>query len=774
MQNKTKIFFYSLLTFLFLTYQALFSSEFIYVEGIIQDAETGAHLPYANIQVLDTKWGTTSNIDGKFSLVFEPETSLLKITYIGYKSRTIKIEQSTRNLIIKLSPIILKGKAVVVYGDRHTWLEKFILKAIDKKRQFKDSLLYYEAFAYSKTSFLFATSNDPFAIIEAISNIAYKAPDIYKEKVLNLKMPPYMKNVPYQALAINQNIDLYNERIKVKKFSIISPLNNDALNYYNYKLNEQLLFGQDTVISVTIKPKKSKKQLLAGELFFIKDTHQLIEAKLCGNNSVRDELADSLSLFIKYRVDSTFALPVFTKFKLLMDYMGMAYNYIQENSFVDYSLNNPKDRPHINLDRLISIEPNLTYNIDLKRDKVFKMPLSEKEQQHKETVERVFIKAPLYRRILLFLFTDLFPLSFDQPATIGKVKIEKFSNWYHFNKVEENFFGLEYQLLNNDIVSIYTQGGYSFGQKSLFYNIRSRYNGLIFQIKNHISNLGGFDYNKTTKTYSTLFSHQDKINYYHSRSYDLSNSYDFCSNFNTNLGVYFERQEPVKNTTNFSLFNRDRTFIPNYSIKEYSDNKFGIEFNYFENHDVINNRPIIYHGDSFFNISLSYYLQNKSLLKATENRSMIHFNLQRFQPIVYPMAINFKLIWHKQDRSNFLQESNFVSNINTSSVFERENDLGFFTLNDYDYYVNNYLKLNGDITLFYLPKIYIFQMSFGSIFSYLKPFQNSDYDTVYFSKLDKEFWEYGIVIKGISIFNLYVVTNNYVKKKFRFILRMNF
>lgn len=774
MQNKTKFFIFSYITFSFILFQTLLSSELIYVEGIVQDSESGKPLPYANIQILNTNWGTTSNIDGKFSLVFEPQSPLLQITYIGYESKTIRIEQSTRNLIVKLNPTVLKGKAVIVYGDRYSWLEKFILKAIDKKRQFKDSLLYYKAFAYSKSSFLFAKSNDPFALIEAISNIGYKAPDIYKEKVLNLKIPPYMKNVPYHALAVNQNTDLYNERIKIKNFSIISPLNNDALNSYNYKLNEQLLFGQDTVISVTVEPQNSRKQLFTGELFFIKDTHQLIEAKLFGNNSVKDEIADSLSLFIKYRVDSTFVLPAFSKIKLQMDYMGIPYNYIQENSFVDYSINNPNDKPYINLDRLISIEPNLTYDIDLKRDKVFKMPLSEKEQQHEKTVKRVFINAPFYKRILLFLSTDLLPLSFDQPATIGKVKMYKFSNWYHFNKVEGNFIGLEYQLLNNDNVSIYTHGGYSVGQKSVFYNIRSRYKGLIFQINNHITNLGRFNYNKATNTYSTLFSHQDNFHYYHSRGYTLSNSVDFGSNFNVNFGVCLERQKPVKNTMNFSLLNRDKTFTPNYLISDYSDNKFGIELNYFGNHDFINNRPVIYHGDSFFNISLSYYLQNKSLLKSTENRSILHISLQRFQPIVYPSAIDFKLIWHQQDKSDFLQESNFTNNINAFSVFERENDLGFFTLDNYYFYVNNYLKLHGDITYFHFPKIYNFQLSFGSMVSYLRTFYNCDYKTDYFKKLDKDFWEYGIVIKGISIFNLYVVTNNNLKSKFSFILRMNF
>ena len=54
--------------FLLLLHQSIFSSE-IYVEGIIKDAKTGEPLPYANIQIVNSNWGTTSNIDGKILLV---------------------------------------------------------------------------------------------------------------------------------------------------------------------------------------------------------------------------------------------------------------------------------------------------------------------------------------------------------------------------------------------------------------------------------------------------------------------------------------------------------------------------------------------------------------------------------------------------------------------------------------------------------------------------------------------------------------------------------
>jgi hypothetical protein len=744
----------------------------INISGIIIDQKTNKPLSYANIQIVGANLGSTSNIDGRFEMFLDSASYSLNVTYIGYESRIVKVNQSLKNLIIKLIPKPIEGEVIEVYA--YNWIERFILKSIDKKKLFKERLLYYKSLAYSKTTLSSTKSNKLFAIIEAISKLAYKSPDMYKETVLNLKMPPYMKNVPYQSMAVNQQIDLYNEEIKIQRFSLLSPLNDEALNYYNYKISKQFFSGQDTIISINVIPKYSDKPLLRGKLFFNKTTHQLVEAKLFGNASVQDQVSDSLSLYIKYSIlDSNFVLPLLTKFKLLMNFIGYSYNYTQENSFVDYSINNPFDRPFITTDRLVSIEPNLTYDIGLKRDEIFNMPLTEKESIHNQQIDRIFNKAPLHKRIFLFLFTDLLPLSFDQPASIGKLKINKFSNWYHFNKVEGHFLGLEHQLLNDDSFNIYTQFGYSFGRESLFYNIRSRFRGLLFQFKNHIVNLGRFDYNQTGNTIAALFSHHDNLHYYKSITYALSYNLDFSSKFNTKLGVYFENQFPIHNVTNFSLFNKNEIYSPNFLINEYSNNKIGIELSYLENYEFFNNRPIIFNRKSFTNVSISYYIQNKSILKSTEDRSILNLILHRFQPINYPIALDLKLIWHKQDKSDFIQEVNFTSSV--KSIFERENYLDFFTLNNYDYYVNDYIKLTGELILFNLPDIYTFRrMSVGSIVTYLKPFETPVFDTRYFNRLDKEFYEYGIIFKGISFFNFYIMTNNTLEKHVHFRLRMYF
>jgi hypothetical protein len=756
----------------------LFCCAFLYAQpritigGMVVDQDSKKPIVYANVKVENTMRGTVSNIDGMFEITLDSSLYSIKFSCIGYESKMITFHKTDKSVMIEMAMKPILFNTVVIYPFPYTWEERFVLRAIDEKKRFKEKLQYYTASAYSKTSFYSIRSNKLFAMVEAVSNVAYQTPDLYKEKVLSLQMPPHMRNIPYQAIAINQDVDLYNDKIKVKSFSLISPLNDKALEYYDYKLNNQFLSGQDTILQIDLLPKSSHRPLFEGKLFFNKKTYQLVEARLNGNGSVKDAVADSLSLFIKYKTDTLFVLPLYTNSKLRMNFMGYNYRYIQENSYVNHTVNNPKDKPYIDVNQMISFEPNLTYQIGLNRESTFRMPLSEMEVEYQEVVDRVFRHAPLYRRVILFLFCDMMPLAFNQPASIGKIKINQLSNWYRFNKAEGHYIGLERQFVNDPMWGLYALGGYSFTQKDVYYNMKSRYKGLEFEIGNGITNLGGFDINRSSTTISALFSHLDDDHYYESTRYRMSQTIDFFQKLHTRMGIYFEEQKPVRRTTGFSVLKKDRIYNPNLFINPYNNHRVGIELNYLENKDIINNRTIIYHGNPFTNVSFGYDLQNRSVLKATENRSIYHLKIQRYQPIINPLAVDLKYVWHKQDKSDFPQEYNFISRVST--VFAIENELGFYSLNNYDYLVKDYIKLQGDVTFFNLPKLVTLRMSFGGLFSYIKPYGFNDIQNAPFATLDRAFWEYGCVIKGISIFNFYAISNTLNTKQIKFLFRMNF
>ena len=733
-------------------------SQTITIGGNVMNAETNEVLAYANISVQNTNYGTVTNLEGKYSISLDSASYAIKVSYIGYKSEFVKIKSTNKKLNIFLTPLSYQLDYVVVSGL--TWIEQFMLSAIKAKNVQKEQLINYVADAYSKT--LFRQNNlGIFGLLEAISQISYKYPDYYTENLLTYKPPPQIKNLPYRAIAINQNINLLNEYSKIKNFYIISPLNNDALKYYEYRLIRKDLIDKDTVITVGVKPILPDLPLFEGDLIFNQRNYQLIEAKLKGNNQIKDATSDSLVLFQKYEIkDSLFTLPSFTKFSLLMNFGGFPYYFEQEYTFINYKINNPENEAFISHNIPLIEKDDISTNIEFRRNKFFKVPLTLEEEKHTNIIDTVFNKAPFYRKIMLFLFTDVPSLLFDYPANIFGLNMNNFSNWYHFNKVEGHYLGAEYNFINKERIKVYSNAGYGFSSKLFTFNFLMKWNHFELDINRGFSILGDFNYNKTFQTLRALFYHTNDIYYYRSNSAVLKYTIPVTSKIYFIPTLSFERQFPAESFTEFSFFYKTRKYLPNLPIEEYNNHKAGISFEYIENIDYKSSKPITFKGKSFLNLKASYEFGSDKLLGSTENLSIWRMYLQRYQEIYNPISLDLRIFLHKQTITNYIQKLNFVNRIQ-ATLFS-EDPLSFYTLDNYEYQLENYLKIKSDLTLFHFPNIFNFQISFGIYYSFLRPLNRSTITGI--NPLKSNFQEYGIAFKGISFLNLYVLKNNFRSK----------
>jgi iron complex outermembrane receptor protein len=86
------------------------------VSGTVVDADDGTGLPGATLLVKGTTTGTTTDIDGKFSLMVEPNT-ILVVSYVSYKTQEITVQPNT-TITISLEPEseVLDEIIVIGYG----------------------------------------------------------------------------------------------------------------------------------------------------------------------------------------------------------------------------------------------------------------------------------------------------------------------------------------------------------------------------------------------------------------------------------------------------------------------------------------------------------------------------------------------------------------------------------------------------------------------------------------------------------------------------------
>ena len=85
------------------------------LEGKVVDQSTGLAIPFASIGIIGSSKGTSTNIDGEFSIIVEV-TSKLKITCVGYSSRVV--DQLQYNMVIRLEPSVTQLNSIIVSNKK--------------------------------------------------------------------------------------------------------------------------------------------------------------------------------------------------------------------------------------------------------------------------------------------------------------------------------------------------------------------------------------------------------------------------------------------------------------------------------------------------------------------------------------------------------------------------------------------------------------------------------------------------------------------------------
>lgn len=86
------------------------------VTGIVRDEETGESVPFVNIKIKDKTIGTTTDIDGKFSLTIPVGAKSLVVSYIGYETKEVTISKSYIDIPLKPSSEMIQEVVVTAVG----------------------------------------------------------------------------------------------------------------------------------------------------------------------------------------------------------------------------------------------------------------------------------------------------------------------------------------------------------------------------------------------------------------------------------------------------------------------------------------------------------------------------------------------------------------------------------------------------------------------------------------------------------------------------------
>ncbi|UCH11294.1 MAG: carboxypeptidase-like regulatory domain-containing protein [Fidelibacterota bacterium] len=188
--------------------------ETMTVTGMVRSASF-APLPYANVVVVETTLGTTTDINGRFQLAVPPADSLrLLISYMGYEAQQVSVSMavaSRTSMVITLRPTALSFSPVVIVGE----------SALEQARLIEPSLRIFRG--EQMTSIPSIGGPDVFRALQALPGVTSSS---------ELSNQLYIRGgTPDQNLVLMNGVPIYQP---FHLFGLTSSVDAAAVDYVKY------------------------------------------------------------------------------------------------------------------------------------------------------------------------------------------------------------------------------------------------------------------------------------------------------------------------------------------------------------------------------------------------------------------------------------------------------------------------------------------------------------------------------------------------------------
>lgn len=266
------------------------------ITGKVIDAGNKQPIPFAFVGINNTHLGTTTDIDGNFTLKLNSGASLLIIQIVSYEKTQIDLGtvDASKPLIIKLRSTDISLMEVVVTPKENPANE--IIRSVIKNKGKLDprNLPFYSCETYGKTYFTASTTEGDefyydqdttrfkkdkkfldkqyFFLLESASEKKYIYKNITQERILASRVSGF-KSAPFASLASQlQSFTFFDKNIEVMDIKYVNPLQKGTFKRYRFDIRDTIVEGLDTTIMIDFKPRNNTNfKALKGTLYINKN-----------------------------------------------------------------------------------------------------------------------------------------------------------------------------------------------------------------------------------------------------------------------------------------------------------------------------------------------------------------------------------------------------------------------------------------------------------------------------------------------------------------------
>lgn len=592
------------------------------IKGVVTDERNNA-LPFATVLIKGTTTGTTTNAAGQYQLDLAPGHYTIVCQYIGYRKteKEINVDASTQTLNFALQPVNLQIREVIVKAGGEDPAYAIIRQAIKKRSFYQQQVFEYSCMSYIKGTIgmkgtpnkflgkkidkkdmgVDSTGKGMVFLSESMTKISYRQPDKTKLEVISSR-----KSGGGFGLSFPAFISFYDNNVsavitQMGPRGYISPIAQNALFYYRYKLEGAFVEDGKTVNKISVIPKRKQEPLFSGYIFITDGDWRIHSTDLLLTKEYQLELMDSL------RIRQTHVPVSADVWRIKDQVLHMSFDkfgFIMEGNFVnvysDYNLH-PGFPPKYFDNIFLKYDSAFDKKAPVYWDSIRPVPLEQaeaKDYHEKDSTAKANRDSAFSRYTLDSMQKKQKPVKimdvlwngaahkyyFRRDSTIvyNELRLKSLLKSLKYNTVEGLVLALEPSFnidlaaekklrispfvrygLSNTHLNAYTEINYSSGSR-----IRKRYgrNDWTLAGGKRISQFNQNDpIDNIANEFYTLFLKENYMKLYENWFGKIQYSRTFQTNDLLTAGIRYESRIPVENTTDFVIFKNDnKQFTPNH------------------------------------------------------------------------------------------------------------------------------------------------------------------------------------------------------------------
>lgn len=265
------------------------------IKGIVVDASTNERLAFVNIVINDNvTLGTTTDIDGYFNINSRKKIEKLTMSYIGYETRTIQVDNTKDSLYVRMRPTEFVLSEIVIDGKNNP-AHRIIDSAIYYRNLNNiDNLDSYYYKIYDNMIFTLDTTeldiddilhnelkdNDLMAM-ETVSEQFFKRPNKKKKNILANKVSGFKNPMFIYLLEGIQSIGFYEDFVTINGKKYINPISKGSKDKYIFVLESSFKDEyNDSIFTISFRPyKKNSFNSLNGTITINSDSWSIQNVK---------------------------------------------------------------------------------------------------------------------------------------------------------------------------------------------------------------------------------------------------------------------------------------------------------------------------------------------------------------------------------------------------------------------------------------------------------------------------------------------------------------